>query len=721
MSPSSPDAAFEQAVAELLEHINMGRTHDELFGGIYDRFRDLVPYDRIAVALLDESGDNLRLTSCRSDREPVLKVGFSDPVAGSTLQTLLQTGQPRIINDLADYLRKKPGSRSTRLIVREGMRSNLTLPLLAEGRPTGVIFFSSRKAGVYHDGHIRLLHRVAGHIAVAVEKAQLLAALRERNEELTEANRIKDRFLQELQAEVTRQTADLRASEQRYHLLADLGRLITSSLDVRQVFRRTAKEVRRLLDCDRVSLVLMEPEQGTRRGFAVEFRQGETSELDIPAQSLTDSAAEWVLSHRQARIARRLDRARPFAEDRKLHAQGYRAYIYLPLVCRDRVAGLWGVATRRDAAVDGWDLGLLHELSSILASALDNATAYEQVARLRARLEQENVYLRGEVDPGRALGDLVGTGPAMRRLCRSVEQVAPTDSTVLILGETGTGKELIARAIHEQSPRREQLLVKVNCAALSPGVLASELFGHEAGAFTGAARARPGRFEVAHRGTIFLDEIAEVPPETQVLLLRVLQERVIERVGSNEPVPVNVRVIAATNRDLRAGVAEGWFRADLFYRLHVFPLHVPSLRERPEDIPALVDHFVSRLARKLNRQVHQVSRQTLDLLCAYAWPGNVRELENLVERALIVSTGDTLEVDPTWLTPAAAHSAPLTAGETVPLADVERRTILDALERCGGKIYGPGGAARLLGLRPTTLYGKMRKYGIARKNPSGFA
>src|SRR5207248_3237678 len=218
-----------------------------------------------------------------------------------------------------------------------------------------------------------------------------------------------------------------------------------------------------------------------------------------------------------------------------------------------------------------------------------------------------------------------------------------------VLGETGTGKERIARAIHELSPRRDRLLVKVNCAALAPGVLASELFGHEAGAFTGAVKARPGRFEIAHQGTLFLDEIAEIAPETQVLLLRVLQERVIERVGSNEPIPVDVRVLAATNKDLQEGVAEGWFRADLFYRLHVFPLCVPPLRQRREDIAPLARHFVERLGRKMNRPGRRLDPASVALLEDYHWPGNVRELENLIERALIVSRSEVLRVDPTWL------------------------------------------------------------------------
>jgi formate hydrogenlyase transcriptional activator len=304
---------------------------------------------------------------------------------------------------------------------------------------------------------------------------------------------------------------------------------------------------------------------------------------------------------------------------------------------------------------------------------------------------------------------------------------------VLLVGETGTGKELLARAVHELSPRSRRLLVKVHCAALAPGVITSELFGHEAGAFTGAVRRRPGRFEVAHQGTIFLDEVAEIPPDIQVMLLRALQERVIERVGGNEPVAVDVRVIAATNRDLHAAVADGSFRSDLFYRLNVFPVRVPPLRERREDIPALAEHFLRVFARKMSRAVTAIAPRSLELLSAYHWPGNVRELEHLIERAVIVARGEVLQIDPTWRPPPpasasggrqppdAAHDQGAdTPQQAVGLADLERRTILDALRRCGGKIYGPGGAAAVLGVKPTTLYGKMRKHRIRRQGEPRF-
>jgi formate hydrogenlyase transcriptional activator len=494
-------------------------------------------------------------------------------------------------------------------------------------------------------------------------------------------------------------------NDDRYRLIVKLGRVVSANLDLRQVFRAAARGIRPLFRCDRLHLLLLDRTRQTCAGFLLEYAEA-TRWTEIPAQSWTEAAPD-VLQHRRTQTVR-------LAADHRLFAQGYRAAVELPLLCRDQVVGVLGLAVRDAARADSWDLELLGELGNMLAIALDNAAAYTQIAELKAHLERENRYLRDEAATGPALAALVGDSAAMCAVRAAIAQVAPTASTVLILGETGVGKELVARAIHELSPRRERLLVRVNCAALAPGVLTSELFGHEAGAFTGATRQRPGRFELAHQGTLFLDEIAEVPAEAQVLLLRALQERVIERVGGHEPIAVDVRVLAATNRDLAAAVRAGGLRADLFYRLNVFPLQVPPLRERREDISALVEHFLGALRRRVNKPVRRVGARTLDLLTSYHWPGNVRELENIVERGLIVSSGDALEIDPIWLAGPAPEEE---SGEQKSLADQERQAILEALRRAGGKVYGPGGAAALLGLKPTTLYGKMRKHGI-RKHTS---
>lgn len=344
-----------------------------------------------------------------------------------------------------------------------------------------------------------------------------------------------------------------------------------------------------------------------------------------------------------------------------------------------------------------------------------------RIAELEARVlelqrfQQQTAFLRDQAKSERDLRLLTGESLGMKSVRHAIQQVARTDSTVLILGETGTGKELVARAIHQLSSRRDQLLVSVNCAALAPGVIASELFGHEQGAFTGATRRRPGRFELANQGTILLDEVGELPPEMQVLLLRVLQERVIERVGGGEPIPIDVRVIAATHQDLESAVNAGRFRADLYFRLNVFPIQIPPLGERRDDIPDLVRHFLHHFNKRLGKSISQVDPAAMQSLMEYTWPGNVRELENLVERAMIVSSGDRLEIDPRWLAPKPpAVISTIVSG----LAEMERRAILDALARCHGRVYGPAGAAAALGLKPTTLYGKMRKHQIARNSIS---
>ena len=303
---------------------------------------------------------------------------------------------------------------------------------------------------------------------------------------------------------------------------------------------------------------------------------------------------------------------------------------------------------------------------------------------------------------------LVGTSPGLDAVRRAVERVASTDATVLILGETGTGKELIARSIHDRSPRRERPFVPVSCATFALGLISSELFGHEAGAFTGAVKRRAGRFESAHGGTLFLDEVGEMPAEAQAALLRVLQERVVERVGGGDPLAIDVRVLAATNRDLTASVKEGRFREDLFYRLNVFPITVPPLRDRPGDIAALAAHFVRHFAARHGRPVPRIRPNALRALAAHNWPGNVRELQNLIERAVILTEGEDLAFDHGWLVGASATETAQT------WAAQERERILDALRAASGRVYGPGGAAHRLGLNPTTLYGKMRKHGIER-------
>src|SRR5499427_227230 len=342
------------------------------------------------------------------------------------------------------------------------------------------------------------------------------------------------------------------------------------------------------------------------------------------------------------------------------------------------------------------------------------ATATDIEGRKQAedRIRNEAVALREQIDRDSMFQDIVGSSEALRRVLRDVAKVALSDSTVLILGETGTGKELIARAIHKRSNRAEQAFIGVNCAAIPPSLIASELFGHEKGAFTGAMQRRLGRFESANGGTIFLDEVGDLPLEVQIALLRVLQEREIERVGSNKPISVDVRVLAATHRDLNLLVSEGKFRQDLLYRLNVVPIQMPSMRERREDIPLLIDYFIGRFAKKAGKKFRTIDKKTVQLFKAYRWPGNVRELQNVIERAVILSEGDTFRVDETWL----KRGAPRFAGSTVALNGAlqrqEKEMIEAALAESGGRVSGPGGAATKLGIPRPTLDAKIKRLGI---------
>ena len=343
------------------------------------------------------------------------------------------------------------------------------------------------------------------------------------------------------------------------------------------------------------------------------------------------------------------------------------------------------------------------------------ASAYAEIQALKDRLQSENIVLREEIDKTSMFEEIVGASPPLRTVLSHVSKVAPTDSTVLISGETGTGKELIARAIHKRSPRSARAFVAVNCAAIPSSLIASELFGHERGAFTGALQRRQGRFELADGGTIFLDEVGELPAETQIMLLRVLQEREFERVGGSGAIRVNVRVIAATNRNLHAAVADGSFRADLFYRLNVFPLDVPALRERRSDVPLLVEYFTHRYAKRLGKRIRSVTKETSQLLQSYDWPGNIRELQNVIERAVIVCDSDTLSIDARWLSGRSPGTAPVASLSTGTLATHEKDAIEAALKDSKGRVAGPFGAAGRLGVPASTLESKIKALQIDKR------
>jgi formate hydrogenlyase transcriptional activator len=355
-------------------------------------------------------------------------------------------------------------------------------------------------------------------------------------------------------------------------------------------------------------------------------------------------------------------------------------------------------------------LDLLGQIATQISLALDNALAYEQLNLSKDKLEEERLYLESEIRTEFNFEDIVGKSPALRQVLRQIEIVAPTDSTVLLHGETGTGKELVARAIHNLSPRKARTFVRLNCAAIPSGLVESELFGHEKGAFTGALMQKKGRFEIADHGTLFLDEIGDISLELQPKLLRALQEREFERLGSTRTISVDVRVIAATHRDLPTMIRDNQFREDLFYRLNVFPVEIPPLRDRRDDIPLLVHYFVSRLARRMRKDIQSIPKLAMQQLVQASWPGNVRELENFLERAVILTQGSELKL------PALEIKAALPQSSVADMSfeATERQAILDALKASFGRISGPGGAAQRLGLKRTTLQSKMQKLGIQR-------
>jgi formate hydrogenlyase transcriptional activator len=422
-----------------------------------------------------------------------------------------------------------------------------------------------------------------------------------------------------------------------------------------------------------------------------------------------------VLATGKPVVARDTDIDRyPSPHFRRFVALGTRSACLVPLIARHRTIGTLDLGRMTDDAWTADDVDFLVQVASQIAITVSNSLAYRELAEMKERLATEKLYLEDEICLDQNIGNMVGEGPAFQGVVRGIQTVAPTDANVLITGETGTGKELVARAIHELSGRSKGSFIKVNCAAIPASLLESELFGHEKGSFTGAVAQKIGRFELAHHGTLFLDEIGEMPLELQPKLLRAIQDQEFERVGGNRTIRTDARLVAATNRDLKAMVEEGKFRADLYYRLHVFPLHVPSLRERREDIPLLTRYFVQKHAHRMGRNIDTIPTAALDALTSYDWPGNIRELQNVLERSVILTSGSALQVPMHEL---AGEAAPIAWHVTSPAGPVnpERERILKALEEAKGQIGGRDGAAARLGLKRTTLQSRIRKLNISRQ------
>ena len=603
------------------------------------------------------------------------------PVADSPAGLVWQTQRPFVVPRIDE----EPGfSEVTRILKAEGMRSFCVLPLTTPLRRLGGLSFASQDEDAFSDADVEILHELTSQVALAVDNT----------------------LHHEAAEQAQRQLAWKR---DRLQLLLDVNNALVSNLDRRALFSAISACLRRVVSHDYTSLAVYDADRKAFNMWAIEF-EGKGLIKEHMLVPVAGSPAGVAFTTGEPRRFERADLVAFESEvGAALLAEGIQSMCTVPLTVHDRRLGTLSIGRLGGEPFTACDTELLASVASQVAFSVENSLAFQEIAELKDKLAAEKVYLEDEIRTEYNFEEIVGQSAALKRVLHEVETVAPTDSAVIIYGETGTGKELIARAIHEHSRRRQRTLVKVNCAAIPTGLLESELFGHERGAFTGAIAQRIGRFELADGGTLFLDEVGDIPLELQPKLLRVLQEQEFERLGSTRTRRVHVRVVAATNRNLDEMVAEGTFRNDLYYRLNVFPITLPPLRERPEDIPPLVRYFVQKFARRMNKRVETVPADAMAALAQYAWPGNVRELENAVERAVILTSGSALRVP---LSEFRARPAALTGVAT--LEATERQAILRALHDTNWVLGGPHGAATRLGLKRTTLQSRIRKLGIHR-------
>jgi formate hydrogenlyase transcriptional activator len=515
----------------------------------------------------------------------------------------------------------------------------------------------------------------------------------------------------------TKVTRDITEGKRaREAFLLEVTNALVSNLDVRQLLSAIAACLRQVKPFDYATLALYDAPTKMLRLQLLESPTGSETDSITAGEamvSVDSSPAGWAYTTQKPLLLKGLPNEKwPFDMPVSGPDLALKSGCWIPLVGRESVLGTLNIFSRRAENFTDHDLSLLTQIAGQVAVALDNALAFRRISELNETLAKQKLYLEDELKTEFNFEEIIGQSKAIKRVLNQIETVAPTDSTVLILGETGTGKELLARAIHDLSPRQGHTFVRFNCASIPAGLLESELFGHEKGAFTGAIAPRVGRLELAHQGTIFLDEVGDIPLELQPKLLRVLQEKEFERLGSNRTISSDVRIVAATNRDLAKMVAAGQFRSDLFYRLDVFPIVVPPLRERREDIPLLVQYFLAKFAKKMRKQIETVPPERMQALVRYSWPGNIRELEHLIERAVILTRGSALNVPPFETVPA---EEPALSG-SAKLENVERDHIIRVLRESNGRIGGPGGAAERLGMNRTTLNSRMQKLKISRKN-----
>ena len=688
-----------QALLEVSEAIAQQRDLPSLFHDLSERLRSVVDFDFLTLTLHDPVRNVMRLHILETEMPTDKPIGTETPVDGHPAGWVWKTQGTFVVSDTHEDERYPEYMQRLR---EKGVRAFGLVPLTTAQRRLGAMGFGRMVPQRITDGDLQFMQRVASQVGVAVDNALNLDSSKAYQQQLA---RERDRL----------------------RVLLEVNNLLVSSRELPDVFQGIVSTLQRVIHHDYTSLALLEPTTGLMKIYALDFpgHQGLVKpEMKVPRES--SPAGRAIIEGRPV-IARGAELDSYASEVvRLLRAEGLQTICCIPLITRGRTFGTLNLASRRTDVFNEQDVELIQQVAAQVAIAVDNALAFKEIDALKNKLAFEKHYLEEEIRSEFNFEEIIGDSPALKSALAQVEVVAPAGTTVLILGETGTGKELIARAIHNLSTRRERTFVKINCAAIPSGLLESELFGHERGAFTGAISQKVGRFELADHGTLFLDEVGDIPLDLQPKLLRVLQEQDFERLGSNRTQHVDVRVVAATNGDLARLVAERAFRSDLYYRLNVFPIHIPALRERREDIPLLVRYFVQKFSRRSNKAVGYIPADAMDALVNYSWPGNIRELENLIERAVLLSPGKELRVPLSELK--ASPSVPasetqLTAilgggtSSTPPIStleEAERQHILRALRQTGWRIAGPKGAAALLGMKRTTLQARMRKLGIRR-------
>jgi formate hydrogenlyase transcriptional activator len=673
-----------RALLDISEAIIHHRELRGLFRGLAELLHPLVLFDSLNLALYDAERRSMRLHILETDLDVSDAEGLELPVDASPGGSAWQS-QRAVILTGQEMAKRFPAVRP--LVEVHRIEHICILPLTtAQGR-LGAMSFVSTTPGAYSEAELEFLQQVARQVAVAVDNA------------------LNCERVQSFQKQLAQQ-------RDRLEVLLEVTNTVVANLDLADLLAAISASLRRVVQHDYASLALLDRAQENLRLYALHFPSGTGILTERMEGRAEGTPPERAILSRKPYVIREGDADFDVGSELgRLHrAEGLKSAVFIPLINRDRVLGTLNVASRQRESFSPADIELLISAGGQIAIAVENALAFQRIAALKDQLAEEKLYLENEIQTEHNFEEIIGESPALTRALSQVETVAPTDSNVLILGETGTGKELIARAIHNLSSRRDRALVKVNCAAIPSGLLESELFGHERGAFTGAITQKVGRFELADRGTLFLDEVGDIPLELQPKLLRVLQEREFERLGNPRTLRVDVRLVAATNQDLAKLVEEKRFRSDLYYRLNVFPIAVPALRERTEDIPTLVRYFTQKYSRQMNKQIETVPAEGIEALGQYHWAGNVRELENFIERAVILTKGSDLylplaELKSTINDPS---SAPAT------LEEAEREHILRTLRDTNWLVGGPNGAATRLGMKRTTLQSKMHKLNIIR-------